>query len=130
MAEINNNVPNYLINIDREIRTKNKEPKKTREKDLDIKDKNPMTAEYIQDAGVLGRSQIKSIKGADVSKSIDETVYLSDSYPELLSASGEIFDRLYNKYLALGIEPSDAYTRALMGEEEFLKIGKSHLQKR
>ncbi len=130
MAEINNNIPNYLLNIDREIKTKNKLPEKAREKDIDIKDKNPNTAEYIPDAGVLGRSQIKNIKGTDVSRSIDETIYLSETHPELLRASGEVFDRLYQGYLRRGVEPSEAYTKALMGEEEFLEMGKAHLQKK
>lgn len=74
----------------------------------------------VQDTGVLGRSQVASPKGADVSKSVDEAIALSLKNPELMEASEEFFDKIYADLIKKGLTREEAYAKAAMAEEEFV----------
>ncbi len=128
MAEINNNISGYGINREK-IEVKNKEPDLITKKEIEKLNKTPNKTDYVPDTGVLGRSQVKSAKHGDIAKSIDEAVILAEKNPVLLQCSESMFDCLYEKFLNQGMKPSEAYTRALLAEEEFLEIGKAHTGK-
>lgn len=121
MAEINNNIPNFSKGIEKVDVKKGKEipvePAMVEEK---------AEQAYVADTGVSGRSQIRNLKGADVTRSVDEAVMLATKNPALLSGSESIFNIIYNDLLESGMEESDAYMKALMAEEEFLAIGSSY----
>ncbi len=118
MAEINNNIPNFGRNTDK-IGTKiNNEPKKETAVQEEQKEHN-----YIPDTGILGRSQVKSIHDADIQKSIEEAVRLAQNNPALLCGCEDIFNHIYNDYIKTGMEPSEAYMKALLAEEELMEIG-------
>lgn len=121
MAEINNNIPSFGINLD-QIKQKNKTdiPNDTHTKE----EKNE--TKYVPDTGVLGRSQVKSPKGGNINKSVDEAVALAKNNPVLLGCSEGLFDNFYRTYIESGMEPSEAYMQALLDEEEFLKMGISY----
>lgn len=130
MAEINNNLPKYVINnTERTIDTKNIQPENTRKKDIDIKSGEPKKTKYIPDTGVLGRSQIKNSKGADATRSVDEAITLCEKYPQIAECGDDFFDVLYEQFIADGMEPIEAYTKASMAMEEFVEIGKAQLAK-
>ena len=74
---------------------------------------------FVQDTGVLGRSQVASPKGADVTKSVDEAVALAIQNPELMEASEEFFDKFYDDLIKKGCSAEEAYTKAAMAEAEF-----------
>ena len=82
----------------------------------------------IQDTGVLGRSQVHSGKGADISKSVNEAVILAQHNPEVLRGCQKIFEMLLEQYQREGLSEEEAYEKALLGEEEFIQIAaaKSH----
>lgn len=119
MAEINNNIPNFGINSKKVDNKANKE----------VVIQQPQIEEecvehqYVQDTGVLGRSQVTCAKCGDVAKSIDEAVALAKNDPTLLTSSENLFNMIYNDLVANGVEESEAYTRALMCEEEFVELG-------
>ncbi len=121
MAEINNNIPKFGRNIER-IENFNKESiipeTSTGEKN------KPM--EYIPDTGVLGRSQVKSTKGGNIQKSVDEAVLLASKNPALMCGCESVFDCIYKDLLAQGMKESDAYMKALLAEEEFLQVGSAN----
>ena len=77
----------------------------------------------MPDTGVLGRSQVKNIKHGDVSRSVDEAVELMRRKPIVLDSSDKIFDILYNSFLKEGLDPSEAYIKALLAQEEFIQTG-------
>lgn len=119
MAEINNNIPNFSRNIEKV------ETKKTKEPDKSVANENEIQKDtyYVQDTGVLGRSQIKSANGANISKSVDEAVSLASKNPVLLGSSESMFNSMYEDFISQGMEPSDAYMKALLAEEEFMELG-------
>ncbi len=119
MAEINNNIPSFSRNIEKV------EAKKTKEADKSLHNESEMSkdAPYIQDTGVLGRSQIKKANGANIAKSVDEAVLLASKNPVLLGSSESMFNTMYEDFIAQGMEPSDAYMKALLAEEEFMELG-------
>ncbi len=129
MAEINNNISGYNIKGRENLEIKNVLEPEIKENEIEIKHKNPVKAGYVPDTGVLGRSQVRSPKYGDMPKSIDEAVVLAEKNPLLLLCSESMFDCLYEKFLNQGMKPSEAYTRALIAEEELLEIGKAYTGK-
>ena len=118
MAEINNNMYNqYGFQIDR-IDKKDNTPKQNAEIAKEEKEER----NYVPDTGVLGRSQIHRLNGADITKSINDAVDMAENQPVRMNCSEMIFDHMYDKYIDAGLSEADAYTRALMDEEEFLDI--------
>lgn len=117
MTEINN-FNNFGI---KNIETKKINAEEKPEKQVaDVKEKA-----YVQDTGVLGRSQVTSPKGADVSKSVDEAIALALKNPVVMEASEDFFDKMYNDLLKKGLTPDEAYTKAAMAEEEFVATASS-----
>lgn len=119
MAEINNNIQKFGINSEKIDKKKNPIKEETR-KPTDT-EKGQESA-YVPDTGVLGRSQVKRTRGGDISKSVDEAVSLATKHPEILAGSEKLFDCLYADYLQSGMDPSDAYMKALLAEAEFMEI--------
>ena len=119
MAEINN-IPNFGINNNKKVENLNNK---------EVVVPQPLVEEectehkYVQDTGVLGRSQVKCAKCGDIAKSIDEAVSLAKNNPTLLTASESMFDTMYKDFKARGMEESEAYMRALLAEEEFMELG-------
>lgn len=121
MAEINNNIPKFSKNIEKV------DVKKSKDIQIEpavIEEKAETT--YVADTGVLGRSQVRSAKGADISRSVDEAVMIATKNPALLKGSETIFDTIYNDLIESGMNEADAYTKALMAEEEFLALGTAY----
>ena len=109
MSEINN-IGNYGLNID-----------KIDKKGI-ISSHQEDIKEYVPDTGILGRSQVKTTKGADISKSVDEAVNMAKRHSTLMQCSEKIFNYIYQSYLDKGLSPSEAYEKALLAEEEFMEI--------
>ncbi len=115
MTEINNNMHNYdLTGLDK-IKT-NKEAEKTEVKKPDDSENK----EYAADTGILGRSQIRTRKGSDVSLSVDSAVKAAKEKPAILSLGDKLFDSMYEKYIKEGLEPSEAYINACYAQEELM----------
>ena len=121
MTEINNNIPNFGHKIEK-INKEAQKPKHT----ISDKKGSKSSTEYVADTGVLGRSQVKTGKGADIAKSVDEAVALAKNHPGMLYSCDKCFTRLYKTYLAEGMTESDAYIKAMMAEEEFMDIAQHH----
>lgn len=121
MAEINNNIPKFSKNIEKVDVKKGKD---IQIEPAVIEDKAETT--YVADTGVLGRSQVRNAKGADISRSVDEAVMIATKNPALLTGSETIFDTIYNDLIESGMNESDAYMKALMAEEEFLALGTAY----
>ena len=116
MSDINDNIKNqiiYGINTPRIRKTKDSSLKVPAE-----------TAEqlYVQDTGVLGRSQVCEFKGSDIEKTVLEAVKLAKEQPVRLGCSEKMFDALQNYYINRGLSEKASYYNALLGEEEFLDI--------
>ena len=118
MAEINNNIPNFSKNIEKVDVKKGKEI----QIEPTVIDEKAETT-YVADTGVLGRSQVRNAKGADIARSVDEAVMIATKNPALLTGSETIFNTIYNDLIESGMNESDAYMKALMAEEEFLALG-------
>lgn len=119
MAEINNNIPNFGRNIEKiEKQTKDSQIPKI---PADADKNKPL--DYIQDTGVLGRSQIRKSNGGNIAKSVDEAVSMAQKHPALLCGCESMFDHMYHTFIEQGMEPSEAYEKALLAEEEFMEIG-------
>ncbi len=118
MAEINNNIPNFSKNIEKVDVKKGKEI----QIEPTVIDEKAETT-YVADTGVLGRSQVRNAKGADIARSVDEAVMIATKNPALLTGSESIFNTIYNDLIESGMNESDAYMKALMAEEEFLALG-------
>ncbi len=122
MTEINNNLHGFeLNNVEK---TKIPKVKEERIQGTETPEQEE-SKNIVPDTGVLGRSQIRSKKGSDVTKSVDEAVDLAKNNPVLMNASDKIFNSIYDDYIKQGIDPSDAYIKALLAEEEFCELGKS-----
>ena len=119
MTDINNNI-NKFRPIENVKNVKiNSEPKVEDNKDDVIIDQAP---KFVQDTGVLGRSQIKQPKEVGIAKSVDEAVALAMNKTPILTSSEKIFDEAYERYIAEGKSEADAYIMAAFEEEEFLSI--------
>ena len=125
MAEINNNIQKFGYSIEKIDNSKNKTP--------DINHVEVQTGseekQYVPDTGILGRSQIKNPKGSDVTRSVDETIALCEKYPQIMECGDELFDKLYEQFLADGMDATEAYTKASLAMEEFVEIGKAQLSR-
>ncbi len=117
MTDINN-IPNYGHNVEKI--EKNNKPSVKHEA---IKPEETQVKQtYVQDTGVLGRSQIKTTKGADVTGSVKAAVDLAQNHPDVLEASETFFDKVLEKFINDGMEYNDAYTSAILAEEAFLEM--------
>ena len=119
MAEINN-IPNFGINNNKKVENKNNKDAVAPQIPIE---EECVEHQYVQDTGVLGRSQVKCAKCGDIAKSVDEAIALAKSNPTLLSASESMFDTIYHDFKEQGMEESEAYLRALLAEEEFMELG-------
>lgn len=116
MTEINNNNNIPKVNVNKVVDVKNKNVPET------IPTCVPQTAEEkVPDTGILGRSQVDGLKGADFSKSVDEAVKLAKSNPVGLQASEDIFEIMYDKFLNAGMPKDEAYFKATLAEEKFME---------
>ena len=122
MTEINGNIPNFGLNIGKV------EPKKEKEilKQQSIDNEQQQT--YIQDTGVLGRSQVVRTRGGDITKSVDEAVNLAKNHPELLDGGDVVFESVYNTFVEQGMDEADAYLNALSAQSEFMDIAAQRYQ--
>lgn len=122
MTEINGNIPNFGLNIGKV------EPKKEKEtlKQQNIDNEQQQT--YIQDTGVLGRSQVVRTRGGDITKSVDEAVNLAKNHPELLDGGDVVFESVYNTFVDQGMDEADAYLKALSAQTEFMDIAAQRYQ--
>ena len=122
MTEINGNIPNFGLNIGKV------EPKKEKEtlKQQNIDNEQQQT--YIQDTGVLGRSQVVRTRGGDITRSVDEAVNLAKNHPELLDGGDVVFESVYNTFVDQGMDESDAYLKALSAQTEFMDIASQRYQ--
>lgn len=122
MAEINNNIPNF--GYKKVERVNNQETPVVQEATTEQAEHTEQT--YTPDTGVLGRSLVKKSNGANIAKTIDETVNLANSKPEVMCGCESVFDSIYNDLIESGKNPDDAYFEALMAEEAFLEICPNH----
>ncbi|MCD7879386.1 MAG: hypothetical protein LUG16_05585 [Candidatus Gastranaerophilales bacterium] len=122
MTEINNNnISKYSAGADRIA-----QPQAGKDVlSINIPKEPELITNYVQDTGVLGRSQIVNPKGSDITKSVNEAVNLANNNHVLMSCSETIFNKTYEDALRRGLSSQDAYTTALMAEEEFMKMGQS-----
>lgn len=121
MAEINNNISNFGINNKKVENKFNKEvviPQAQSAEEGEI-------PHYVQDTGVLGRSQVKCAKCGDIPKSVDEAVALAKNHPEILEAGEMVFDSIYEAFLTEGLDPADAYAQASLAVDEFCEMALS-----
>lgn len=118
MSEINNN--NFgKYNIPKQIDLKQMRENQPKGVQAGSSAEEPV---LVPDTGVLGRSLVKPSNGANISKTVDETVALMQQNPDILGCSEGVFDFIYNDLIAQGKNPDDAFFSALMAEEEFLKL--------
>ena len=119
MTDINGNFGNFEPKTDYTKINKNSKDAEVPQKNLG--DKN---APYeLPSSDVLGRSQVASPIGSDVSKSVDEAVLLARQYkksPEVLSAADGFFENMYEKFLEAGMNKADAYAKAAVATGEFI----------
>lgn len=126
MSEINNNGFGNKIN---DIKFRNIKPDKIEKSHTDnISEQKSEEKAIVPDTGVLGRSQVKGIKGGDITKSVEETVALAIKHPEIISGGDEIFNLVYDRYIKEGYTPDKAYALASLGVEEFTELSKAQKQ--
>lgn len=124
MAEINNNMQSFGIN-NKKVDKKSKEAPMPPQHTADEKQEERL----VRGADVLGRSQVTCSKcGGNIAKSVEEAVMLAEQYPQLAECGEELFDSLYESFLADGLTQSEAYAQASCALEEFCEIGLAHLQ--
>jgi len=125
MTEINNNNRhNYGVNKNNNVERVDINKIDQSQVKCDCCEKEPVS--YIPDPGILGRSQVKSPKNSDSTRSVDEAVLLAQKQPVLLTASEDMFETLYEKFVADGIPEHEAYMAALQAEEEFMIMAQPH----
>lgn len=119
MTEINKNIVKYVYGVDKT--NKQAIPEKKSELKNQIQaDEDP---KYTPDTGVLGRSQVNTAaNGANITKSVEEAVALATKKPQILLSSENIYDTIYKRLIADGMEESEAHMHALMAEDEFLML--------
>lgn len=122
MAEINNNISNFGINGKK---VENNKLNKELQPQLQVKEEG-LEQKYVPDTGILGRSQVKSAKGGDITKSVDDAIKMVKEYPELVEAGEVVFDSIYEQFLADGLSPADAYAQASLAVDEFCEIAMAH----
>ena len=82
--------------------------------------------EIVPDTGVLGRSQVKGVKGG-INVSIDEIAELMAAKPEIAEGADIIFDRVYNRCIKEGKSQYEAYISASYAQDEYTAIAKAQL---
>ena len=118
MAEINNNnIPSFGYKKIEKI-----EKPELPEKIIEQENKPKETQQYVQDTGVLGRSQVRPANGGNIPQTVNETVELMKTNPAICGCCEGVFDTIYNDLIAQGKNPDDAYMKALFAEEELLEI--------
>lgn len=121
MTEINNNIPNFGIkNIDKVEKTGKASPAE------EVAVEKEEQQKYVPDTGVLGRSQVKALKGGNISQSVDLAVEMAKNKPVLMQSGESLFNSIYNDLVERGMEPSEAYMNALMAEDEFYALAASY----
>ncbi len=114
MTEINN-IPGFGYN-----------PENNRVKHIkevsNIPEAETAARSVVQDPGVLGRSQVKSAKGTDITKSVDDAVALAKGNPALLEACDDLYESIYQDKIKEGMTETQAHEFALMAEGELLDI--------
>ena len=117
MTEINsNNIPKYTHIEKIEAKPVHHQPKEV------VEPEEKETPKYVQDTGVLGRSQVKSVKTTDV---VDETIALMKSDKDIIIAANDFFEKMYDDFKELGYSDEDSYTNALLAQEEFFGIAQA-----
>ncbi len=114
MTEINNKITNIGVNNPEY----SKKAKEIKEVPLIVEEQQEIND--IKDTGVLGRSLVGN--NSDISGSVEKAVSLAKNNPDLLAASEEMFNSVYNQLITSGLEPKEAYMKALLAEEELLAI--------
>ena len=122
MAEINNNnfVKFQVGSKPIDVNNVNKEAPQQQVKE------EPSEKKYVPDTGILGRSQVRSTKGGDITKSVDEAVKMAQEHPEILEAGEIVFDSIYEAFLADGLSPDEAYAQASLAVDEFCEVALAH----
>ena len=120
MTEINNKLPHIgLNNIEYQTQKPAQEYKAPAGTDEEKQQDD------IKDTGVLGRSQVRTANGADISKSVNSAVELAENNPALLNCSDKMFDEMYNQFLKQGMTEKDAYINACLAEGEFVETAQN-----
>lgn len=121
MTEINKNIANFAFGA-KKIEAKKAEKMPVNNSET----KDNEQGKYILDNGVIGRSQV-SVKGGDMTKSIDEAVALARTNPLLLGCSETFFDAAYTNFQTQGMSAEDAYFNALLASDEFFGLAQAHV---
>lgn len=123
MAEINNNnFVKYTVG-NKPIEVNNKDKEVQQQPQVKEEGTEP---KYVPDTGVLGRSQVKSAKGGDITKSVDDAIKMVKEHPALVEAGEVVFDSIYEQFLADGLSEADAYAQASLAVDEFCQIALAH----
>lgn len=109
MTEIN---PNYGKPIERHEPVHAKKGTDINNKEI----KDEATEKKIApDTGVLGRSQVKSVKGGNITESINEALNTPKS---VLMLKDGIFEDAYNEFIEKGMPEDKAYYAAMAFTEK------------
>lgn len=104
MTEINN-FQNFGVN---KIQTK----KINNEEKIEKPPVEQTETNYVQDTGVLGRSQV-NFKGGDITKSVDEAIAAMNKNPEIMAQCDCLFEDTYEDLVKnKKMDPTDAYFAA------------------
>lgn len=118
MTEINNNIGSYGFKAGKTTSKKSV----TENKNKDNAENNRAENEYIQDTGVLGRSQVKRSHGTDAISGIDSAVMTARTNPRVMIAADRLFDSVYDGFLKDGMNETAAYINACKASDEFMEI--------
>lgn len=123
MTEINNNNMNYDTTI-RKVKQINPPEKAEKTENIENIEEQTIKQEqnFIEDTGVLGRSLVKKSNGGNVTKSIDEAVFIAINHPEILEGGEELFNAAEDYFKNLGMNEEEAYFSALLAQEEFNEL--------
>lgn len=120
MTEINNNNRhNYTVKKNNLERAKDINEVKPSNKDTESSSKTQQ--EYFQDTGVVGRSQV-----SDVSRIVDEAVFLAKNNPTLLSVACSVSDQIYDELKAEGCSDYLAYVLSADALRHVAEIAPQH----
>lgn len=119
MAEINNNIPSFGY---KSINNNIEKPAPIEKDIAPEKENKKEQPAYVPAADTLGRSQVRPANGGNIAKTVEETAALANSNPAIFGCCEGLFETIYKDLIAQGINPDDAYYKALSAEEEFLGI--------
>jgi hypothetical protein len=119
MAEINNNIPSFGY---KKINNNIEKPAQVEKGVMPEDEIKKGNSAYTPAAETIGRSQVRPANGANIAKTVEETIELATNNPALMGCCEGIFCSKYNDYIQSGMNESDAYMKALMAEEELLGI--------